>query len=614
MFCRFLFIFTCFVFLFFPYRISAQADDFLLNEVSVRNNTVNIVFGRKKGLPKPKTMILNGATSSTEKLVLDFPETELKAENIKGKLLLDSENSQIRMSQFSESPKITRIVIEASPEQIQKYKLNFASSNLKVSFASAGRSVSKTKSSKTKNTNSDSLAKTNKLNFITASTWDADKKQLILKSENKLTYKIQGQNQPSSNNSKKEDKKKLVIIELPNAALQNISLTKRLSAAETGSELISLVQFDPETVRITLEGTAAENWYLDNNQSELELILSKKENNLISQIEKPKSNTNNNKEKSTIQSEKKLAIENNGRKIIIKNPDQNIKYKIFHLDSPSRLVIDLLNFEKEDESENNLNLPEIKPSPENLLISLRKGKLEKDLKSIRLVFDLSQKKIDFKHELSTDKKTLFVNLNPIEKLTVAEKQIKNKTINRKQYKVVIDAGHGGYDAGAIYDGIEEKTITLAIAKNLEKNLKKYRIQTVQTREDDRFVSLDERVNIARQVKPDLFVSIHCNALQTSSDVKGIESYYFTPQSQEFTESLHKNLVNSTKAPNRYVRKARFVVIRETAVPSTLIETGYLSNKNEREKLSSQKYQEKLAEALGEAINTYLKDSSQKLNK
>ena len=135
--------------------------------------------------------------------------TTLKAENIKGKLLLDSENSQIRMSQFSESPKITRIVIEASPEQIQKYKLNFASSNLKVSFASAGRSVSKTKSSKTKNTNSDSLAKTNKLNFITASTWDADKKQLILKSENKLTYKIQGQNQPSSNNSKKRRQKKV---------------------------------------------------------------------------------------------------------------------------------------------------------------------------------------------------------------------------------------------------------------------------------------------------------------------------------------------------------------------------------------------------------------------
>jgi N-acetylmuramoyl-L-alanine amidase len=54
---------------------------------------------------------------------------------------------------------------------------------------------------------------------------------------------------------------------------------------------------------------------------------------------------------------------------------------------------------------------------------------------------------------------------------------------------------------------------------------------------------------------------------------------------------------------------RFLVL-----PSTLIETGYLSNKNEREKLSSQKYQEKLAEALGEAINTYLKESSQKLNK
>jgi len=562
-------------------------------------------------------MILKGATSATEKLVLDFPETELKAETIKGKLLLDTQNNtEIRMSQFSQSPKTTRIVIEASPEQIQKYKLNFASSNLKVSFASSGQSISKTKSSKTKNTNSSSLAKTNKLNFITASNWDADKKQLILKSENKLTYKIQGQNQASSNlnNSKSDDKKKLVIIELPNAALQNISLTKRLSAAETGSELISLVQFDPETVRITLEGTAAENWYLDNNESELELVLSKKDNNLISQIDKAKPNTNtNNKEKSIIQSEKKVVIENNGRKIIIKNPDQNIKYKIFHLDSPSRLVIDLLDFEEKDESENNLNLPEIKPSPENLLISLRKGKLEKDLKSARLVFDLSQKKIDFKHELSSDKKTLFVNLNPIEKLTTAEKQIKNKTINRKQYKVVIDAGHGGYDAGAIYDGIEEKTITLAIAKNLEKNLKKYRIQTVQTREDDRFVSLDERVNIARQVKPDLFVSIHCNALQTSSDVKGIESYYFTPQSQEFTESLHKSIINSTKAPNRYVRKARFVVIRETAVPSTLIETGYLSNKNEREKLSSEKYQDKLAEALGEAVNTYLKESSQKLN-
>lgn len=283
-------------------------------------------------------------------------------------------------------------------------------------------------------------------------------------------------------------------------------------------------------------------------------------------------------------------------KITLTAPEgQSIKYKTFMLNAPERLVLDLYDWKG---NVNDLLLDKI-DSP--VVIGMRSGSINHASHQItRLVFDLSQKGVNVDDHLSKDKKSLLLSLSV--HLADNLKELRNL---REGLKIVIDAGHGGYDAGAIHSGVEEKNITLAISKMLEEALASSQIKVVQTRKDDRFVSLEERVNMTVNAKPDLFVSVHCNAMQANTSIQGVESYYFTPQSHELANVLHKHMIKRTKAQNRYVRKARFVVIRETAIPSALIEIGFLSNPTEREKLNSKDYQKTVAVALAEGIIDYL---------
>ncbi len=284
---------------------------------------------------------------------------------------------------------------------------------------------------------------------------------------------------------------------------------------------------------------------------------------------------------------------------IVVTDKEAIKYKIFRLHAPERLIVDLYNWDAQKA------LP--KKNSSDLIVSIRSGKPEAKGNIARFVFDLTQKGISFEDKLSTDKKVLTVTLNALVSESMQE-NLKELRKVREGLKVVLDAGHGGYDAGAIYGGIEEKDVTLSITKMMRDMLTASRVQVVMTRRDDQFISLEERVNITRKNKPDLFVSVHCNALQSSSAIKGIETYYFTPQSRPLASKLHKNLTAKTKSPNRGVRKARFVVIRETAIPSVLVETGYLSNPTERKNLTSKDYQRTIARSLAEGIIDYLSDT------
>lgn len=225
----------------------------------------------------------------------------------------------------------------------------------------------------------------------------------------------------------------------------------------------------------------------------------------------------------------------------------------------------------------------------------------------------------------------------------------------KPFVVVIDAGHGGKDPGASGYAVKEKVINLNVALKLGKLIEKNMddVKVVYTRSNDRFVELTERAAIANRNKADLFISIHTNALKKGSRVRGTETYTlglarsdenlevamrensaillednylqryegFDPNSSEsyiiFELMQNKHMEQSIRLASdiqdafsasgridRGVRQAGFLVLRETSMPSVLVELGYISNRNEERFMSSSKGQEVLAEALYRAFANY----------
>ena len=177
------------------------------------------------------------------------------------------------------------------------------------------------------------------------------------------------------------------------------------------------------------------------------------------------------------------------------------------------------------------------------------------------------------------------------------------TRNPNVKTIVIDAGHGGSDVGATRDGYYEKDITLDIAERLEKILKKKGYNVLMTRDKDIYVSLQDRVQYTEDNKGDLFVSIHVNSSVTP-DGNGLETHYYTPQSYDFAQIVHKEFVSAIDSKDRGLFKSKFYVINHTTCPSILVETGFISNPDERKELLTSSRKQKTAEAIAKGILKY----------
>ncbi|XEC92679.1 N-acetylmuramoyl-L-alanine amidase [Paenibacillus tarimensis] len=174
------------------------------------------------------------------------------------------------------------------------------------------------------------------------------------------------------------------------------------------------------------------------------------------------------------------------------------------------------------------------------------------------------------------------------------------------FKVVIDAGHGGKDPGAIsVTKRTEKEFNLSIALKVNALLEKEpRIQPYLTRKDDTFIELQDRAKFANDLNADLFVSIHANSYQ--SHIRGSETYYSRDDSKLFAQTIHKHVLKGTGLPDRYVKQAGFVVIKQTTMPAVLVEAGYLSNKEDEKALFTESVQNRIAAELVAGIKAYLK--------
>ena len=178
--------------------------------------------------------------------------------------------------------------------------------------------------------------------------------------------------------------------------------------------------------------------------------------------------------------------------------------------------------------------------------------------------------------------------------------------NKKQKgSVVLDAGHGGTDYGAIRAGINEKDITLDVTKMVEAILQEKGYKVYMTRSDDSGPSLQDRVDVCEDKKPDIFVSIHVNS-SVKNDIYGIETHWYHDYSLELTQIVHKHLIkNIPSTKDRGLFQSKFYVINHTTVPAILVEMGFISNDAERAKLVTEKHKQQIAKSIAEGIVEYI---------
>jgi N-acetylmuramoyl-L-alanine amidase len=231
----------------------------------------------------------------------------------------------------------------------------------------------------------------------------------------------------------------------------------------------------------------------------------------------------------------------------------------------------------------------------------------------------------------------------------------SEALGLKIRTIVIDAGHGGHDPGAIGpSGLKEKDVTLKIAKALKKKLdedgRKYGITNVYlTRSDDRFIPLEERTGIAKKLGADLFISIHCNAAR-DKQAYGTETYYLSltkdqralavaarenattsisrgemskvlkqyllsaklQESQRLAGYVQNAVVSSMSSryqpvSNKGIKRAPFIVLIGADIPSILVETAFITNPRDEKRLRSKAYIDEIADGIFDGIKQFSSD-------
>ena len=174
--------------------------------------------------------------------------------------------------------------------------------------------------------------------------------------------------------------------------------------------------------------------------------------------------------------------------------------------------------------------------------------------------------------------------------------------------IILDPGHGGEDEGCSRAGVLEKDVNLEIAKAAGAKLSELGYRVVYTREGDEGGTTEERVEKANALKGDLYVSIHQNACETTEPC-GMEVWYcddrYGEESERLARLFQKYIVQATDVKERELSETdTLYVIRESDMPSCLIETGFLSNAAERRKLTNPAYQVLIAEGIANGIDLY----------
>ena len=176
------------------------------------------------------------------------------------------------------------------------------------------------------------------------------------------------------------------------------------------------------------------------------------------------------------------------------------------------------------------------------------------------------------------------------------------------FTVILDAGHGGRDPGAVRNGVYEKNVNLSIVMKTKAMLEAQGATVLLTRPDDTFVSLEYRYCFENIHPEAVFVSIHCNALARNTSVSGMSAYCYMPgneKSFDLAACVYSGAVCATGAKDRGIKTlSDLKVVYYSTIPAVLLETGYLSSTAEFPLLTSPEYQDLIAAGITNGILTY----------
>lgn len=202
--------------------------------------------------------------------------------------------------------------------------------------------------------------------------------------------------------------------------------------------------------------------------------------------------------------------------------------------------------------------------------------------------------------VSTDNETAEPEIEPEDEPTEPVTSISEATI-------IIDAGHGGRDGGAVgAAGTLEKSLTIRTAEVLYHMLSSTGANVIMTREDDRYVDLYSRVAVSRDHRADAFISIHYDAINDRS-VKGFTTYYYGGPDEALADSVHNGLSDSMTVKNRGIHHGNFLVLRDNTAPSVLLELGFISNPSEEASINNDRFREMAATGIYNGLTEYFSE-------
>jgi N-acetylmuramoyl-L-alanine amidase len=283
-----------------------------------------------------------------------------------------------------------------------------------------------------------------------------------------------------------------------------------------------------------------------------------------------------------------LSVE--GDQFVVKTNGIKVTPNVSATSNPNQVVIEIANGQLDPILKLNANGEGTVIANSVSISKIRYLLFSKQSSNVRIIIDLTNK-VDFKVSPANAANQLAWTIVPA----------------KDRYKVVIDPGHGGKDTGAIsVINRREKDFTLALGLKVNNLLaKEPKIEAHITRKDDTFVELPGRVDIANVMKADLFVSVHGNSAG-KEDIQGVETYYYSEQSLPFAKLMHQQMLKSTGFPDRKVKQNDFHVIKNTTMPSLLLEVGFLSNKEEESAMFQDSFQNQVASSIVAAIKQQLK--------
>ena len=529
----------------------------------------------------------------------DFDTSKIKILNINGKIIVQADTPKLTNDYFNniydENAQIAEYSgITASSQVVQKTVINPASTDntpADKSKAEVIDDIYKAFSSSTLN-NSDGKTYDSVVSIDISSDLKLRTKYFIngyyLKNGGLL---VSGMGQITVGKVFMLDAPKRIVVDLPNTYVDKRIRNKELNLCPEGSckDIAKIGQFDSNSARIVVTTETPEKYipiYSADAQSMFLINADRlKHTSLVTTV-------------SNLQKSYVKKISNKSGEMIL-----SFTHPVVHsiVRSDNTITLYLFNVKSYNEPDliKTMNGTMFKGLTMSLLPQIgvkAEMKIRKD-DIIQIAQSVDGKAIRF--TLTTQKE--IKNTEPVIK-TEAEIKPKKQPIKKK---VVLDPGHGGTDYGAIREGINEKDLTLDITQRVASILKSKGYKYTLTRNEDVYLGLQERCDITEAENPEIFVSIHVNSA-VATEPYGIETHYYHEPSKELAEVIQKHLIKEINTKDRGILKSKFYVINHTEVPAVLVETGFISNPEERAELVTEKRKQALAKAIAEGIIEYLK--------